>query len=316
MPGNPGVELVFYEALTSLAVPAFCEAVRESLLTSPAHLWINLEDVKVADVAGPAALLQAVRLCEARGTPVSILASPAIYRAVLVAGVLPELPLEGPGAGPSIPAPGVPREDPGQPPRFLACTGRLGLRPPTWDELEHFAAWASDPLLDQMVGSQLLFLCRHLGPYHPDFVAHTLYDPSALTLVVLPLVPDAKPVGFVRLFNVNLVERFAFLETGIVNARSLRAGWGIEASRLALAWAMDALEIRRVEAKVYAYNVLSINSLRRNGFQHEGVLRAAKMYGGQLWDILLFAILEEEMRAQRVQDGFPYMGFWKPDDRP
>src|SRR6267143_555198 len=81
MPGNPGVELVFYEALTSLAVPAFCEAVRESLLTSPAHLWINLEDVKVADVAGPAALLQAVRLCEARGTPVSILASPAIYRA-------------------------------------------------------------------------------------------------------------------------------------------------------------------------------------------------------------------------------------------
>jgi len=40
------------------------------------------------------------------------------------------------------------------------------------------------------------------------------------------------------------------------------------------------------------------------------------MYGGQLWDILLFAILEDEMRTQRLQDGFPYMGFWDPDDRP
>ena len=272
--------------------------------------------MKVADIAGPAALLQAVRRCQARGVRVSILPSPAIHRALLVAGILPELPLEGPGAGPPIAAPGVPREDPAQPPRLLASTARLGLRPPTWDELEHFSTWAGDPLLDQMVGSQLLFLCRHLGPYRPDFVAHVLYDPSAITLVVRSLEPDAQPVGFVRLFNVNLVERFAFLETGIVNARSLRAGWGIEASRLALAWSMDVLEVRRVEAKVYAYNVLSINSLRRNGFQHEGVLRAAKMYGGQLWDILLFAILEDEMRTQRLQDGFPYMGFWDPDDRP
>ena len=79
---------------------------------------------------------------------------------------------------------------------------------------------------------------------------------------------------------------------------------------------MDALEIHRVEAKVYAYNVLSVNSLRRNGFQQEGVLREAKTYRGKRWDILVFAILEDEMRAQRAQESFPYMGFWGPDDRP
>jgi RimJ/RimL family protein N-acetyltransferase len=79
---------------------------------------------------------------------------------------------------------------------------------------------------------------------------------------------------------------------------------------------MDALEIHRVEAKVYAYNVLSVNSLRRNGFQQEGVLREAKTYKGRRWDILVFAILEDEMRTQRAQECFPYMGFWAPDDRP
>jgi RimJ/RimL family protein N-acetyltransferase/ABC-type transporter Mla MlaB component len=315
---EPEAELVFHEALTSLEAPAFCRAVRERLATPPARLWINLEDVKVADVAGPAALLQVVRFCQTRGVRVSILPSPMIYRALLTAGILEELPLEGPGAGPAVPAPVAPREglSEQQPPPLLARGAQLGLRPPTWEELEIFETWAKDPRLDQMVGSQLLFLCRHRGPYHPDFVACAMHDPTALTFLVQPLVPDAKPVGFIRLFNVNLAERFAFLETGIVDPRSLRAGWGIQASRLALAWAMDALEIHRVEAKVYAYNVLSVNSLRRNGFQQEGVLREAKTYRGRRWDILVFAILADEMRAQRAQETFPYMGFWRPDDRP
>src|SRR5207249_10345021 len=162
-----------------------------------------------------------------------------------------------------------------QPPPFLARTARLGLRPPAWEELQLFEAWAHDPLLDQMMGSQLLSFCRHLGPHHPDFVARALHDPSALTLVVQPLVPDAKPIGFVRLFNVNLVERFAFLEIGIVNPRSLRASWGLDAPRLTLARAMDAREIRPIETMAYASHVLRINSPRRTRLQPEAVLRQA-----------------------------------------
>jgi len=46
------------------------------------------------------------------------------------------------------------------------------------------------------------------------------------------------------------------------------------------------------------------------------VLREAKTYRGRRWDILVFAILADEMRAQRTQESFPYMGFWEPDDRP
>ena len=44
------------------------------------------------------------------------------------------------------------------------------------------------------------------------------------------------------------------------------------------------------------------------------MLREAKTYEGQRWDILVFAILEDEMRAQRVREGFPYMGFWEGAD--
>src|SRR2546429_9100221 len=131
MSGNPEIELVFHEALTSLDAPAFCRTVRESLATTPGHLWINLEDVKVADIAGPAALLQAVKLCHTRGVRVSILPSPMIYRALLTAGVLEEPPLQGPGAGPSMPGPPAPPQKPSaQAPRLLARPPRPGRRAP------------------------------------------------------------------------------------------------------------------------------------------------------------------------------------------
>src|SRR2546422_8370985 len=58
MPEEPEVELVFHESLTSLVTPAFCRTVLQALATPPAHLRLDLEDVKVADVTGPAALLQ------------------------------------------------------------------------------------------------------------------------------------------------------------------------------------------------------------------------------------------------------------------
>jgi RimJ/RimL family protein N-acetyltransferase/ABC-type transporter Mla MlaB component len=314
MPGASEIEIVVHDGLTSLALTGFCQRVRAALALGPSRLWLNLEDVKATDVAGLAMLLQATRRAESLGVHTSILPSPAVYRALLSACLLDELPLEGIGAGPGAATKQEPLED-APPPPFLASTARLGLRPPTWDELETFGGWANDPLLDQMVGSHLLYLCRQVGPYHPEFVARVLNDPAALTLVVVPTVGGAQPVGFVRLFDVHLVERFAFLETAIVNPRSLRAGWGIEASRLALSWAMDALEIRRVEAKVFAYNVISINALRRNGFQQEGVLREAKTYGGQRWDILVFSILESEMREQRRRDDLGSFEPWAIDAR-
>ena len=74
--------------------------------------------------------------------------------------------------------------------------------------------------------------------------------------------------------------------------------------------AVEALGVERVETKVYAYNTLSVNSLKRNGFTLEGTLRQARMHGGRRWDILVFSALEPEIRDELAGDGFPPMGFW------
>jgi RimJ/RimL family protein N-acetyltransferase len=160
-----------------------------------------------------------------------------------------------------------------------------------------------------MLASRLLYRCRHLGAYDADFVAQVTADPTSLTALIIPAGSE-RPVGFVRLYQINLVERFAFLETAVADVRSMRRGWGIAASRLLLSYAMDVLDLQRVEAKVYAYNVLSINSLVRNGFVREGCLRQARDYDGRRWDLLVFGILREEMAAQRRRDGLERIALW------
>lgn len=310
------VDIRLDEELTVRTARRFCCAVSEALTRARDPVRVHLETVKSVDPVGIAALLRAVRIAASLSVAISVLPSAAVYWALFAAGVLDDIPLVDHRATPSelgppvIPEPQVPEQE------WLACTSRLGLRPPTWDELGLFERWAQDPLLDQMMGSELLYLCRHAGPYHPAFTARVFGDPVSLTVLVQPSDRASEPVGFIRLYNINLAERFGFLETAIVRPRPLKSSWGIEASRLFLAYAMDTLELDRVESKVYAYNVLSANALRRNGFRQEGVLRAARRYDGRRWDMLVFAILRDELVVQRARDGFPPMGLWPGDAHP
>jgi RimJ/RimL family protein N-acetyltransferase/ABC-type transporter Mla MlaB component len=286
-----------------------CQAV-EVLLAKHTSLAIDLVEVKSLDVVGLAALLQAAERAAARSVALSIRPGPAVHASALRAQLMEELPFVTALVDDDYEWGTIDAGSPGEPSPLLAQTPKIGLRLPTWDELPLFTRWATDPLLEQMVGSELLYHVRHLGPYHPDVISLIFHDPLALTLVVEPLAPLRAPVGFVRLYQINLAQQFAFLETAVATVESLRRGWGIEASRLFLAYGLDALHLHRIEAKVYAYNVLSTNSLKRNGFQPEGVLRRARTYGGQRWDILLYSILEEEMREQRRTERYPDLGFW------
>jgi RimJ/RimL family protein N-acetyltransferase len=82
----------------------------------------------------------------------------------------------------------------------------------------------------------------------------------------------------------------------------MKRGFGVEAGKLISYYGVDVLGLRRIEAKVYAYNTLSMNSLRRNGFRQEGVLRQAGFDGKRYWDLVIFGILKEEIEVQRKKD--------------
>jgi anti-anti-sigma factor len=304
------VEIRAQEDLTHRTASLAARLIWEQLALAPPHLWLNVEAVKSIDVVGLAVLAQATARASAAGTTTTIFPSPVVYNALFASGLLERLPTDKRRTSERPEPHRVVELPPARTVEFVAQTPRLGLRPPMWEELRLLNQWAHDPTLEELVGSQLLAMCRHLGPYHPDFVTEAMASPIALTLLIQPRQPGAAPVGFVRLYGVNLDQRFLFLETTVAQPRGRRIAWGIEATRLACAYSVEALGIERIETKVYAYNTLSVNSLKRNGFTLEGTLRQARMHGGRRWDILVFSALEPEIRDALAGDGFTPMGFW------
>ena len=290
--------------------PALARAVEAHLAAGASRIALDLADTERADAVGLATLVEAAARASQAGARLTIRPSLALHDALLRAQLLEELPLVRvlEPTDTLIELPEIASDDTGA--AFAAHSQRLGLRVPAPDEGDLFVRWAHDPLLDQMVGSELLYHCRHLDAAHGGVQALLRHDPTAVTFLVEPLDPPFRTLGFVRLYGINLAQQFGFLEIAMTTVESVRNGWGIEAARLFVAWAHDVLGIRRVEAKVYEYNVLSVNALRRNGFQREGVLREARVYNAQRWNILVYSLLESEMATQRERERFPHLGFW------
>ena len=296
--------------LTAPSAAALVQAVSAAIASGSSEVAIDVRAAKAADVVGLATLLQCTEAAKRASVTLSVIAPDILHGSFTKARLCDDIPFVTAfdDADAIVEVVEAPRHAEGAP--FVAQTRRIGLRQPTWDELALFERWANERWLDEMVGSDLLYRVRHLGPYHPDVVAEVFASPTSLILLVEPLESPGRPVGFVRLFDIQLAEGIGFLETVVTSGDSLRKGWGVDASRVLLAYAMDVLGTVRVEAKVYGYNVLSANALRRNGFREEGVLRAAHRYHGERWDILVFAILEDGLRAQRSRGHYPYFGFW------
>jgi len=184
----------------------------------------------------------------------------------------------------------------------IARGRRVRLRTLVPEDLQYLSEWAEDPFLERMVGSEFLHAYKHVYDKSPAFYEAVLTDPTQVCLMVEANRGWDKPVGVVRLFNIHLLEGYCFLEAIITDRRAMRRGYGVEAGRLISFYGVDVLGLRRIEAKVYEYNILSMNSLRRNGFVREGVLRRAGFDGTRYWDVVVFGILRDEIEAQRARD--------------
>jgi len=179
---------------------------------------------------------------------------------------------------------------------------RTYLRTLAPEDLDYLTGWAEDPFIERMVGSEFLNTYKHVYDKDPSFYEACLTDTTQVVLVIEANRGWDKPIGLARLFNIHLLEGYAFLEVMVTDQRAIKRGFGVEAGKLISYYGVDVLGLRRIEAKVYEYNALSANSLRRNGFQQEGILRKAGYQDGRYWDVLVFGILKDEIDTVRRHD--------------
>lgn len=88
-------------------------------------------------------------------------------------------------------------------------------------------------------------------------------------------------------------------EVGIfIGSESYRGeGYGREALRLLCDYAFNALNLRSLMLRVYAYNERALSCYRKVGFTEIGRRRKAHFYAGAYHDVVLMDLLAEEFGA-------------------
>jgi RimJ/RimL family protein N-acetyltransferase len=114
---------------------------------------------------------------------------------------------------------------------------------------------------------------------------------SAQVLFIIRTLQPARAVGFVLFKNLSPVFRAAEVGVRIGDENDRGKGYASAALKLALQYAWDTLNLRRVWLTVFADNSRAIASYRRAGFEQEGVMRQAAFAGGEWVDVVMMAAL-------------------------
>ncbi len=133
------------------------------------------------------------------------------------------------------------------------------------------------------------------------FILWTQRERQAGNYVCFAAVPDGMHTA-VGIFQVRSLEPgFGTAEWGFALGSAF---WGtgifIEGARLVLDFAFDVIGTRRLEARAAVANGRGNGALRKLGAVQEGVLRRSFLRHGQYHDQVLWGILAEDWRLQRL----------------
>jgi RimJ/RimL family protein N-acetyltransferase len=113
---------------------------------------------------------------------------------------------------------------------------------------------------------------------------------TQILFVIRSLTP-ARAVGFMLFKNFQPVFRSAELGVRIGRELDRGKGYGSAATEMALDYAWNTLNLRRVSLTVFAGNDRAIAAYRKAGFQEEGVMRQAAYIEGVWHDVVLMAAI-------------------------
>ena len=161
---------------------------------------------------------------------------------------------------------------------------------------------AISPALPDDIGKLFLWLNDAQAaledmPYRPvdclvfkDWMDQQARQNGQVLFIVRTLQP-ARAIGFVLFKGVNPVFRAAELGIRIGNEADRGKGHGRAALKLALQYAWDTLNLKRVWLTVFAGNTRAIAAYAHAGFVQEGVMRHAAFIGGKWVDVVMMAAL-------------------------
>lgn len=170
--------------------------------------------------------------------------------------------------------------------RVSPAGGGVALSPALPDDLGNLFLWVNDAQA-----------AREDMPYRPvdclvfqDWLEQQSKQSVQVLFMIRTLQP-ARAVGFLLFKGLNPVFRSAELGIRIGSEADRGRGHGSAALKLALDYAWNTLNLKRVWLTTLAGNARAIAAYARAGFEQEGVMRQAAFIGGRWMDVVMMAAL-------------------------
>ncbi len=169
----------------------------------------------------------------------------------------------------------------------------IDFNPFTEKDFQRLIGWITSPnLLIQWAGPRLFTY-----PLTEDQLKTYLrYDQGDDTKTLIFTVVDegTEAVGHVEMGAIDEKNGTASIRRLFVAPE--RRGRGIcgEMVQRLLEMGFQRFHLRRIDLRVYGFNIPAISCYERAGLVQEGVLRKAQRVGDQYWDMVLMAVLREE----------------------
>jgi len=112
--------------------------------------------------------------------------------------------------------------------------------------------------------------------------------------IIEPNEEPSKPIGFVGLYNVDLINENAEIAIIIGDKNFWGRGIGEKSLRLVCDFAFKYLGLKLISAQILSDNEPSLSLFRKVGFKEEGLLKS-RIYRNGIWhDIVLMRLILEE----------------------
>ncbi|OHA34246.1 MAG: hypothetical protein A2928_03200 [Candidatus Taylorbacteria bacterium RIFCSPLOWO2_01_FULL_45_15b] len=170
------------------------------------------------------------------------------------------------------------------------CGPRVYLRPMTKKDLPNITRWINDPEVTQYLLTVYPLRFEDEEKWFESLGERKGKD----SVFAIVLKHDHKMIGVMGLHSIDNLHGIAETGSFIGEKRYWGKGYGSEAKMLVLEYAFNAVNLRKVNSSVHAFNIRSKKSLEKCGYRVEG--RRVKQYykNGEYVDSILLAVFKED----------------------
>jgi len=107
---------------------------------------------------------------------------------------------------------------------------------------------------------------------------------------------NGKHIGNIGLHRINWRDKNCMLGIIIGDIEDWNKGYGTDAIKTILKYAVEKLRLHKINLHVYEYNPRAIRTYEKCGFKKEGLLREGHYYNEKYWDVIVMGILDRDIK--------------------